>query len=113
MAVHARSQTTGLDRFERRLRVESAPSRGIGGPIFSEPRFTQNPSKSQRLSAVADGQALTIPSGCLGQLLYVTTRSPTPSTCPSSLSPALIGPTPAGVPEKIRSPACNVMSFDR
>lgn len=44
---------------------------------------------------------------------YVTTRSPTPSTCPSSLSPALTGPTPAGVPEKMRSPGCSVMRLDR
>lgn len=44
---------------------------------------------------------------------YVTTRSPTPSTCPSSLSPGLMGPTPAGVPEKMRSPGCSVMRLDR
>src|SRR6476661_10749175 len=37
----------------------------------------------------------------------VTSIVPMPSTPPVIVSPGLTAPTPAGVPVKIRSPACN------
>ena len=50
---------------------------------------------------------------CLTPQLTFTTRSSSPSIWPTNSSPFCTGPTPAGVPVMIISPACNTNNCDK